>query len=137
MKAWIWLRAASIVFLLFALGHGLGHLRMGSHPPPEAAPVYAAMKTVSFQVEGLTRNVWDFYSGFSLVSFFSVFMLGVIVWQLGNLARTQPKVVRPIVVAILIGQVFCTIVCWTDFIYPPAILSTLATLFLAAAAFGL
>jgi hypothetical protein len=136
MKAWIWLRAASIVLLLFALGHGLGHLRM-NNAPPQISVVYSAMKATQFQMEGLTRTVWDFYSGFSLASFISVFMLGVIVWQLAGLARTQPKAVRPIVVAVLIGQAFYTIVCWTNFIYPPAILSTLVTLCLAAAAFGL
>lgn len=136
MKAWVWLRAASIVLFLFALGHGLGHLRMNA-APPQILGVYAAMKATQFQMEGLTRTVWDFYSGFSLISLISVFMLGVIVWQIGSVARTQPKTVRPIVVAILIGQAFCTIVCWTNFIYPPAILSTLVTLCLAAAAFGL
>lgn len=136
MKAWVWLRAASMVLLLFALGHGLGHLRM-NHAPPQILAVYGVMKATQFQMEGLTRTVWDFYTGFSLASFISVFTLGVIVWQVGGVARTQPKTVRPIVVAILIGQAFYTIVCWTNFIYPPAILSTLVTLFLAAAAFGL
>lgn len=135
MKAWIWLRAASIVLFIFALGHGLGHLHLASSPP-QASAVIGAMKDTHFQIMGSNRTIWDFYSGFSLTAFISALLLAVMVWLLSNMARTQPKTVQPIIVAILIAQIFYTVVCWTNFVLPPAILSTVTTLCLGVAAFA-
>ncbi|MGH9756707.1 MAG: LIC_13387 family protein [Candidatus Acidiferrales bacterium] len=136
MRAWIWLRITSIVVLVFALGHGFGHLHLDSSPP-EAEGVFHAMKGAHFQVMGSNRTVWDFYSGFSVNAFISAVLLGVLIWLLGNLARTEPKVVRPFVIIILIAQLFYTLVCWTNFFAAPAIFNTLATLLLGAAALAL
>jgi hypothetical protein len=95
------------------------------------------MKDVHFNAFGVSRTLWDFYSGFSLAALIGAFLLTVLVWLLSNMARTQPKAVRPMIVVILMAQIFYTIVCWTNLVLPPAILNTLATLCLGVAALQL
>jgi hypothetical protein len=135
MKSWIWLRAASVVLFLLGVGHGIGELHPVP-PPPLAAPVLAAMKDVHFQMEGLTRTFWNFYEGSSISSVISVIALAIVIWQLSGLARTQARLLRPIIITLAVGQALTSYVIWTDLIYPPAIFSILATICLLLAAIG-
>jgi hypothetical protein len=54
-KPWIWLRIASVVNGLFAVGHGLGHVRTIEGGLPGEA-VLSARKTLHFNAMGSDRT---------------------------------------------------------------------------------
>jgi hypothetical protein len=76
-------RVASILLVLFAIGHTLGF----SHVDPKwgVDSTVRAMQSIHFDVQGFERTYWDFYLGFGL--FVSVLMLfaAVLAWDLGGL----------------------------------------------------
>lgn len=123
MKPIIWLRAASIISFLFAIGHTLGGRKNWS--PAGELDVLRAMRTVTFQVEGVTRTLLDFYRGFGFsLSLFLVWQ-GVVLWQLGQLAETQPLQARGFIVTFVIVTIVNTWVIW-QFLFPlPAAFSAL------------
>src|ERR1700723_2328153 len=83
MKASLLYRIASILLLLFAVGHTLGFRQ--SDPTWGVDPLLAAMRSTHFDVQGFSRTYWDLFvaAGFS-VGVFYVFA-AVLAWQLGGL----------------------------------------------------
>jgi hypothetical protein len=79
-------RIASVLLLLFALGHSLGFRQTDPHWGVDS--VVASMRTVRFDVQGFSRTYWDFFVGAGF--FVSVFLLfaAVLAWQLGGLGNT-------------------------------------------------
>jgi hypothetical protein len=77
-------KVASILLLLFTVGHTLGFRNTDGRWGVDA--LVAAMRTIHFDVQGFDRTYWDFYVGFGL--FVSVFLLfaAVLAWQLGGLS---------------------------------------------------
>lgn len=75
-------RAASIVLLLFAAGHTYGFRKVD--PRWNADATVAAMKT-TFQVQGVTRGYWDFFSGFGFFATGLLLFCAVLAWELGGL----------------------------------------------------
>src|ERR1017187_4088824 len=98
MKAWLLLRIAAVLTILYFAGHTSG-VPWTPAVGPQEMPVLEAMKGHSFEIEGAKRTYWDFYFGFGVI--ISDFMLvqAVVLWQLGSLAKTDPLRVRPIVAA--------------------------------------
>jgi hypothetical protein len=82
MKASIFYRIASVLLLLFAIGHTLGFRQ--NNPAWGVDAILSAMRSVQFDAQGFTRTYWDFFSAFGL--FFSVFLMfsAVLAWQLGS-----------------------------------------------------
>jgi hypothetical protein len=125
-------KTASVLIILFALGHTLGFRRTKGMAGADA--VVALMKSVRFTVNGFDRIYWDFYVGFGL--FVTVFLLfaAALSWQLGSLPR---EVLAQIPIATW-GLALCfagvTILSWTRFFVAPGVFSTLVTLCLLAAA---
>ena len=56
MKPWIWLRIASVLNVLFVLGHGTGHINTIRHAMPGGEGVVNAMKAFHFNVMGSDRT---------------------------------------------------------------------------------
>jgi len=83
MKASLLYRIASVLLLLFAIGHTLGFRQ--SDPAWGVGPPIDLMRSIHFDAQGFSRTYWDFFSAFGL--FFSVFLLfpAVLAWQLGGL----------------------------------------------------
>jgi hypothetical protein len=89
MTSIFWLRAASAVALLYALGHALGGLQSWSADGARA--VLDAMRTVEFDVMGRTRTYLDFYVGFGHTISVLLFLQAVLLWQLaGAVSRGAP-----------------------------------------------
>ena len=65
------LRIASVIALLFAIGHTMG--AMESWSPPGETAVLDAMRSFRFDAMGVSRTYSDFYFGFGLI--ISVFLL--------------------------------------------------------------
>jgi hypothetical protein len=83
MKASLLYRIASVLLLLFAIGHTLGFRQ--SNPEWGVGSLIASMRSIHFDIQGFSRTYWDFFSAFGL--FFSVFLLfaAVLAWQLAGL----------------------------------------------------
>jgi hypothetical protein len=135
MKSWIWLRAAAVLQALGTLGH-----TMATHSPsrgPEEQAVFDAMRAYHFTVMGASRSHFDFYKGYELSITVLFAVLAVLMWQLGNLSRSEPRHAMPLIVTILICQVLLDVVGWTNFFAGPGVMSILISLCLVAALFGM
>jgi hypothetical protein len=97
MKPVLFLRIASILTFIHAALHTIGGV-FGKPGPGPATVAVAAMKTNSFLLMGNMRNYWEFYRGLGLG--ISIFLTAeaFVFWQLGSLARTEARRLRPILV---------------------------------------
>jgi hypothetical protein len=135
VNAILLLRIASVVALLFALGHTSGSPWTPTEEP-SAASVVEAMKSVSFDVMGSNRSYWEFYLGFGLS--ISVYMLAqaAFLWLLATLAKTQPASVRPFLAVLLASYAINGFFAWRYFFVLPLVLSVVMVICLALALFA-
>src|SRR5262245_18238724 len=130
----LWLRIASVITLLFTAGHTLGGRKLWS--PQGETDVLNAMRTVRYEVFGVSRTYLDFYLGFGFS--LSVFMLmqAILLWQLAGIARTEPLRVRPLIAVIALASLGGTLITWR-FLFPvPTAFSAVLTVILAVACFA-
>src|ERR1700686_5549999 len=82
MKASLLYRIASVLLLLFAIGHSLGFRQ--SDPTWGVDTLLASMRSIHFDVQGFSRTYWDLFlaAGFSVGVFY--LFAGVFTWQLGG-----------------------------------------------------
>jgi len=131
MKASLLYRIASVLLLLFAIGHTLGFRQ--TNPAWGVGSLIDSMRSIHFDAQGFSRTYWDFFSAFGL--FFSVFLLfaAVLAWQLGGLPADIVAMRRTAwalaicfaaVTALSVRYVFTT----------PIVFSTMITMCLIAAA---
>ena len=127
------LRAASIVSLLFTMGHTLGGRKQWS--PMGQNDVLAAMTNVRFDTMGAHRSYLDFFMGFGWSISVAMLLQTVLLWQLGSVARTNPAQVRPMIAAFALATAASGVIAWR-FIFPlPALFSAALFAPLAAAYF--
>src|ERR1700739_3624060 len=101
MNATLWLRVSAIISLLFTAGHFMGGLKNWS--PMGDNPVLESMRTVRFHIMGLDRSYLDFFLGFGHSLTVSLLLQSVLLWILGDAARTNASYVRPMIAAIAGG----------------------------------
>jgi hypothetical protein len=131
MTTTLFLRIASVISLIFTLGHTLGGLRKWS--PMGDNEVLRAMTAVRFDAMGANRSYLDFYMGFGWSITVAMVMQTVLLWQIASLARTNPASVRPMIAVIALATVAGGIIAWR-FIFPvPALFSSALVIALAAA----
>src|SRR5436190_2063283 len=96
MRASTLLRIASIITLLYCVGHTTGYPWTPVEGEMEMA-IVESMKSHQFDVIGSMRSFWDFYTGFGLVV--SGFMLAtaVALWQMASLAKRGVNGIRPMI----------------------------------------
>ena len=131
MTTTLLLRIASVISLLFTVGHTMGGLRKWS--PMGDNAVLKAMTDVRFDTMGANRSYLDFFMGFGWS--ISVFMLTqtILLWQLASLARTDPARLRPMMAVIALATIASGVIAWR-FIFPvPAVFSGVLALALALA----
>ncbi len=131
MKASLFYRIASVLLLLFAIGHTLGFRQ--NNPAWGVGSLIDLMRSIHFDAQGLNRTYWDFFSAFGF--FFSVFLLfaAVLAWLLGGLPAETLARVRSIAWALAISFVAVTALCWRYAFTTPIVFSTLITLCMIAA----
>lgn len=132
MNTTLLLRIASVIALLFAVGHTMGSPWTPSEEPAPAS-VVEAMKSVSFDAMGTTRTYWDFYSGFGVSISVYMFAQAALLWFLAALAKTQAAAVRPFVVVLLAYYAANGFVAWKYFFALPVVLSVAMVICLALA----
>jgi len=125
-------RIASVLLLLFALGHTLGFRQ--TDPKWGVDTLIASMHSIHFDVQGFSRTYWDFYIGFGL--FVSVFLLfaAVLAWQLSGLPAETLVLMRGTAWALAICFVAVTILSCIHFFLVPIVLSIMITACLITAA---
>ncbi len=125
------LRIASVIALLFAIGHTMG--AMESWSPPGETSVLDAMRSFRFDAMGVSRTYWDFYFGFGL--FISVFLLlqAVVLWQLTSIAIADPIRARPLIATFFIGAVSSALLAWKFIFTIPVVFSATISIFLGLA----
>ena len=129
---WLY-RVASILFVLFALGHTYGFLSFRPSSA-EGRAVYESMNSVHLVVRGQDYTYGGFYRGFGLSATISILFWAFLCWYLGELARTNPAVIGALGWAFFAAQVAGA---GHGFLYfgPPArVLSLLVALLVGLAA---
>jgi len=132
MKASLFYRIASVLLVLFAIGHTLGFRQ--SNPEWGVGAVIDIMRSIHFDAQGFRRTYWDFFSAFGL--FFSVFLLfgAVLAWQLGGLPAEIFARMRGTAWALAICFAVVTALSWKYAFTTPIVFSTVITICLIAGA---
>lgn len=132
MKASVFYRIATLVLVLFAIGHTIGFRR--NIPEWNAGSVIAAMQATHVNAQGFDRTYWDFFSAFGFL--FTVFLLfaAVLAWQLAALPPEAVARTRGIAWSFAISFVAVTVLSWQYAFTTPLIFSIVVTVCLIAAA---
>jgi hypothetical protein len=127
-------RAASVLLVLFAFGHQLGFRRVDPRWGVNAA--IETLKATPFQVQGMTRTYWDFFSGFGFFVTVLLVFAGVLAFQLGGLPKESLRGLRLVMWAFALCFVVITLLTWRYFFIAPLIFSSLVALCLVLAAWS-
>ena len=132
MNASLLYRIASVLLLLFAIGHTLGFRQ--NNPEWGVGSVIDLMRSIHFDAQGFNRTYWDFFSAFGF--FFTVFLLfaAVLAWQFGGLPAEALARMRRTAWALAISFAAVTALTWRYAFTTPLVFSTIITLCLIAAA---
>ena len=133
MKPWIWMRAAALFQAFFAFGHHMGGVPRKPIRGPQEQTLFDTMRGFRFDVMGSTRSHFDFYQGFALMISVFLALLAVLMWQLGDMSRTDPQRARPLMVTLLVGELLTALLSFEYFFIAPEVTSVLVTLCLAVA----
>ena len=137
MKPWTWLRIAAVLQALGTVGHNLATLGTKPTHGPQEKAVFDAMRGFQFNMMGSMRSTWDFYRGYQFSTTVTFVLIVVLLWLLGNMSRNAPQEARPLVLALLIAQLFNIVIAWQFFFAGPAVVGGLIALSLATAVIGL
>ncbi len=132
MKASIIYRIASVLLVLFALGHTLGFRRVD--PRWGLDSIISALRSTHFNVQGLNRTYWDFYTGFGLFVTVLLLFSAALSWQLGVLPKETVAAMPIVTWSFAVSFAVVTFLSWEYFFFLPVIFSAVITicLFLAA-----
>jgi hypothetical protein len=132
MKASLFYRIASVLLLLFAIGHTLGFRQI--NPEWGVGSLIDSMRSIRFDAQGFSRTYWDFFSAFGL--FFSVFLLfaAVLAWQLAGLPAETFARMRRTAWALAICFAAVTALSLKYAFTTPIVFSTIITMCLIAGA---
>lgn len=135
MKATLLYRVASVLLLLFAVGHTMGFRRVDSRWGVDTA--IAALKTTRFDVQGLNRTYWDFYTGFGFFVTVLLLFSAAAAWQLGGLPREVLKAMPVLTWGAALCFVAVTFLSRRYFFIAPLLFSGLIAVCLLAAAWSI
>jgi hypothetical protein len=132
MKASLLYRIASVLLILFALGHTLGFRRVD--PRWGVDSTIGALRSTHFDVQGLNRTYWDFYVGFGLFVTVLLVFVAVLSWQLGGLSKEALSAMPLVTWGLAICFVLVTFLSWKYFFVVPMVFSGVVTICLILAA---
>ncbi len=125
-------RVASVLLVLFGLGHQLGFRRVDPRWGVDSA--IGALKATQFQVQGMTRTYWDFFSGFGFFVTVLLFFSAILAFQLAGLSKESLRSLRVVTWAFALSFVVITLLTWRYFFIAPLVFSSLVALCLLMAA---
>ena len=132
MKPSVIYRAASVLLVLFAIGHTFGFRQ--SDPGWGISALLALMQSIHFGLQGFSRTYWDLYSGLGF--FVTAFLLlsAVLAWQLGGLPGEALSRVRATAWALALTFCVLTLLSWRYFFTAPIVFTFLIAACLTTAA---
>ena len=127
-------RIASVLLVLFGLGHQLGFRRVDPRWGVDAT--IGALKATQFQVQGMTRTYWDFFSGFGFFVTVLLFFAAILAFQLAGLSKETLRSLGLVTWAFALAFVVITVLTWRYFFIAALVPSSLVALCLLAAAWS-
>ncbi len=134
MNATLLYRIASVMLVLFSLGHTIGFLKLKA-PTQEALAVREAMDNVHFEIRGASFSFGGFYVGFGLYITAYLLFSAFLAWHLGGLAAREPQAIGALGWAFLAVQLAGLVLSCIYFSAVPAAFSALLAACLGWAAF--
>ena len=132
MKPRLALRIASVLTLVHAALHTVGGVFSKPDPGPAQTSV-SAMQSNHFLVMGLTRTYSDFYLGLGLTVSIFLTAEAIVFWLLGNLAKSNPQPLRPILAVFLLAYLALAVNSWFNFFMGPVVVEIVIAIFLGLA----
>jgi hypothetical protein len=132
MKASILYRIASVLLILFAIGHTLGFRRVD--PRWGVDSVINQLRSTHFNVQGFSRTYWDFFTGFGLFVTILLLFAAIVSWQMGGLPSETLSSMSLITWGLAICFAIVTFLSYQYFFIVPVIFSALVTICLLLAA---
>ena len=125
-------RVAAVLLLLFAIAHTLGFRQ--SDPAWGVDGLLRAMRSLHFDVLGVSRTYWDMFSaaGFTVGVLYA--FLAVLAWQLGGLPAATLAGMRLTAWGLALCFALITVLSWMFLFIVPIVFSAAITVCLAAAA---
>jgi hypothetical protein len=123
-KPVLFLRIAAVLTFIHAVLHTIGGV-FGKVEPGPAAVAVEAMKANQFLLMGHMRSFWDFYRGMGLGATISLTTEAVVFWQLGLLAKTEARRLRPILATFLVAYAALSVNSYAYFFLGPVIVEIL------------
>ena len=127
-------RVASVLLVLFALGHQLGFRQIDPRWGVDSA--LGALKATQFEVQGMTRTHWDFFSGFGFFVTVLLFFAATLAFQLGGLPKETLRSLGLVTWTFALAFVAITLLTWRYFFVAPLVFSGLVALCLLMAAWS-
>ncbi|HEX3471488.1 MAG TPA: hypothetical protein VHT28_09915 [Silvibacterium sp.] len=134
MKPTLFLRIASILTLIFCVGHTVGGV-LSPPAPGVQAFVVQTMKANPFDAFGGMRTFWDFHLGYGLIISVVLLSHSILFWLLGNLVRQDGTRLRPIFLLLSLEFLAQAPIAFRYFFLGPGIISLVIAACLAAAFF--
>jgi len=72
---------------------------------------------------GVDRSYFDFYMGFGHTATVNLLLQSVLLWMLGNVARTHVLLVRPMIAAFIVAAALTGAIAWKYILPVPAFVS--------------
>ena len=127
MSATVLYRIASVLLVLFAIGHTVGFVKF-KPSTPEGVAVLEAMNNVHFPVKSAQFTYGQFYNGFGFFATAYLLFAAYLAWFLGNLASRNPEAIGSLAWAFVALQVTSMVLSWKYFLAPPVVFSGLLAL---------
>ena len=127
-------RVASALLVLFGLAHQLGFRQVDPRWGVDSA--LGALKAAQFQVQGMTRTYWDFFSGFGFFVTVFLFFSAILAFQLASLSKASLRSLSLVTWAFALSFVVITLLTWRYFFIAPLVFSSVVALCLLMAAWS-
>lgn len=132
MSSAILYRISAVLLVLFAGGHTIGFRRVDSRWGIDS--VVSGMRTIRFDVQGMSRSYWGFYVGFGLFVTVLLLFAAVLAWQLGRLPAEVLHAMPLLTWGFALSFVAVSYLSWRYFFPAPVIFSAVIALCLIVAA---
>jgi hypothetical protein len=132
MKASLLFRIASVLLVLFAVGHTLGFRRVD--PRWGIDSLIGQLRSTDFAVQGFNRSYWDFFTGFGFFVTILLLFAAIVSWQIGGLPKEVLSAMPLITWSLAICFVLVTVLSYRYFFIVPVIFSGVITVCLVLGA---
>ena len=132
MSTSILYRTASILIVLFAIGHTMGFRK--TDPSWGVDQTLSTLKQTTFTTQGFQRNYYEFFVGFGLFVTLLLLFSAVVAWQLGSLSAASLSNAPMLAWGLALCYAGIVFLSWRYFFLVPVIFSGVIFLCLLGAA---